>query len=111
MLLETPGGELEGSMGMLGIVAELTLSVVPLKKVAVKQLQQEDGNMVTDFREIIENSEAVALDAMWSPSAAMYTARVWHETEALTPGDAANIFLRAPEEWLTKVCLSACLPL
>ena len=38
-ILDTPGDWLEGSLGMLGIVTEVTLEVVPQRKVAVKQLQ------------------------------------------------------------------------
>lgn len=39
-------------------------------------MQEEDADLVGDLREIIENSDAVALDVTWSPSAGMYTARV-----------------------------------
>jgi FAD/FMN-containing dehydrogenase len=37
--LDAPGDLLEGSLGMLGIVTEVTLQVVPARKVAVRQLQ------------------------------------------------------------------------
>ncbi len=59
--------------------------------------------MVTDLRDIIDNSEALALDVTWSPTAGMYTARVWHETEEGSRGDARNVMLQQPSEWLDKV--------
>ncbi len=38
-VLERPQTLLEGSMGLLGVITELTIEVVPAKKVAVKQIQ------------------------------------------------------------------------
>lgn len=67
-------------------------------------VQEEDVEMVGDLREIIENSEAVALDVTWNPTAGMYLARVWHETESSTVGDAVNTWMHASDSWLTKVC-------
>lgn len=79
-VLSEPGDLLEGSVGMLGLVTEVTLFVQPARKVAVRQLQGEDFGMVSDMRDIIDNSAAISLDVMWSPTAGMYTARVWHGT-------------------------------
>ncbi len=43
MLEDNPGALLEGSLGMLGVITELTLEVAAAKKVAVKQLQVGRG--------------------------------------------------------------------
>lgn len=63
--------------------------------------------MVADLRDIIDNSEAVSLDVTWNPTAGMYQARVWHEAERHARGDARNVFMQPPTEWLGKV--GACL--
>ena len=60
--------------------------------------------MVADLRDIIDNSEAVSLDVTWNPTAGMYQARVWHETDRHARGDARNVWMQPPTDWLSKVC-------
>eukprot|EP00798_Chlamydomonas_sp_ICE-L_P002351 gene2351-8657_t len=102
-VLDEPGTLLEGSLGLLGVVTELTIAVSPAKKVAVRQLQEEDVSMAADLRDIIERSQAAALDVTWSPAAGMYTARIWHEAEASAPGEARSTEMHTEMEWLEKV--------
>ena len=64
--------------------------------------------MVADLRAIIENSEAAGLEVSWSPSAGLYTARVWHETDANMPGTAHSTWLHASPDWLKKVRVCVC---
>jgi hypothetical protein len=45
----------------------------------------------------------VALDVTWSPAAGLYTARVWHETESDTLGEARNSWMQADPQWLAEV--------
>ena len=59
--LVAPGQLLEANLGLLGVVTEVTLQVVPARKVAVSELMADDGKMVTELRAIIESGEAVAL--------------------------------------------------
>lgn len=59
--------------------------------------------MVGDLREVIENSEAASLDVTWSPTAGMYTARVWFEAQTAVPGNARNVFLHSKREALQAV--------
>mmetsp|Transcript_5231 Transcript_5231/g.11442 ORF Transcript_5231/g.11442 Transcript_5231/m.11442 type:complete len:590 (-) Transcript_5231:711-2480(-) len=101
--LDTPGDLLEGSLGLLGVITELSFIAAPVRKVAVKQLQEEDVEFIGDLTEIVENSHGLALDVTWSPSAGMYTARVWHETEPSDIGNAANNLFRGPSELLQQV--------
>ncbi|PNG99666.1 hypothetical protein TSOC_014550, partial [Tetrabaena socialis] len=101
--LDAPGDLLEGSLGMLGVVTEVTLYVQRKKKMAVRLLQSEDFDLVADLRDIIDNSEALALDVTWNPTAGMYQARVWHETDAASVGDARNVVLQPPADWLEQL--------
>ncbi len=55
--LESPGDLLEGSLGLLGVITEVTLEVVPAKKAAVMQLQQEDVHMLEELRQVIQESK------------------------------------------------------
>jgi hypothetical protein len=54
-------------------------------------------------RDIIETEDAVSLDVTWSPAAGMYMARVWHETESDTLGEARNSWMQADSQWLAEV--------
>ncbi|PNW85242.1 hypothetical protein CHLRE_03g177600v5 [Chlamydomonas reinhardtii] len=101
--LDTPGELLEGSLGMLGVVTEVTMYVQAKKKMAVRQIMSEDFDLVADLRDIIDNSEALALDVTWNPTAGMYQARVWHETDAGSRGDARNMVLQPPADWLAAL--------
>ncbi|GIL73236.1 hypothetical protein Vretifemale_3462, partial [Volvox reticuliferus] len=60
-------------------------------------------DLVADLRDIIDNSEALALDVTWNPTAGMYQARVWHETDAVSRGDARNVRLQQPPDWLMEL--------
>ncbi|KAG2500003.1 hypothetical protein HYH03_002285 [Edaphochlamys debaryana] len=101
--LENPAELLEGSMGMLGVVTEVTMYVQAKRKMAVRQMQAEDFDLVADLRDIIDNSEAMALDVTWNPTAGMYQARVWHETDEAARGDAMNAFMHPPADWLAAL--------
>ncbi|GLI69127.1 hypothetical protein VaNZ11_013682 [Volvox africanus] len=102
-VLDNPGQVLEGSLGMLGLVTEATMYVQKRKKMAVRQIQSEDFDLVADLRDIIDNSEALALDVTWNPTAGMYQARVWHETDAVSRGDARNVLFQQPADWLMEL--------
>ncbi|GIL42745.1 hypothetical protein Vafri_672 [Volvox africanus] len=102
-VLDNPGQVLEGSLGMLGLVTEATMYVQKKKKMAVRQIQSEDFDLVADLRDIIDNSEALALDVTWNPTAGMYQARVWHETDAVSRGDARNVLFQQPVDWLMEL--------
>ncbi|GFR41090.1 hypothetical protein Agub_g1731 [Astrephomene gubernaculifera] len=101
--LDHPGELLEGSLGLLGVVTEVTMYVQPKKKMAVRQIQSEDFDLVADLRDIIDNSEALSLDVTWNPTAGMYQARVWHETDPVSRGDARNVALQPPIDWLLQL--------
>ncbi|GLC51218.1 hypothetical protein PLESTB_000478500 [Pleodorina starrii] len=102
-ILDNPGQVLEGSLGMFGVVTEVTMYVQQKKKMAVRQIQSEDFDLVADLRDIIDNSEALALDVTWNPTAGMYQARVWHETDAASRGDSHNVQLQQPPDWLMEL--------
>ncbi|KXZ56870.1 hypothetical protein GPECTOR_1g785 [Gonium pectorale] len=102
-LLDTPGEVLEGSLGLLGVVTEVTMYVQRKKKMAVRQIQSEDFDLVADLRDIIDNSEALSLDVMWNPTAGMYQARVWHFTDVASRGEARNAQLQPPADWLLQL--------
>lgn len=47
--------------------------------------------------------QAHALDVTWSPAAAIYTTRVWHEGDAAMQGNSINGHMHAPQAWLDQV--------
>ena len=57
LALDTPGDLLEGSLGLFGVVTEMTLDVTVARKLTVMQMQQEDAFMLDELRQIIEESQ------------------------------------------------------
>ena len=103
LALDAPGDLLEGSMGLLGLLTEVTLGVRKARKLLVKTLRHEDLSMLEDIREIVERSEAQSLDVTWSPAASLYTARVWYEAEEGQEGEAVNGLSISNEQWLNEL--------
>ncbi|GAX79770.1 hypothetical protein CEUSTIGMA_g7210.t1 [Chlamydomonas eustigma] len=101
--LDSPGELLEGSLGLFGVITEVTLQVTEARKVSVLQVQQEDVYMLEEIRDVIENSQALSIDITWSPAAALYTTRVWHAGDVNMEGDSVHAHMMAPQGWLEKV--------
>jgi len=57
LALDSPGDLLEGSLGLFGVITELTLGVTRARKLTVMQMQQEDALMLDELRLIIEESQ------------------------------------------------------
>ena len=47
--------------------------------------------------------QAHSLDVTWSPAAAIYTTRVWHEGNVAMQGNSINAHMHAPQAWLDQV--------
>lgn len=63
---------------------------------------------VADLRDMIENSEALALDVTWNPTAGSYSARVWHGTEHVARGNGRCVAHQTDDAWLKQVHAVPC---
>jgi hypothetical protein len=57
--LDSPGELLEGSLGLFGVITEVTLQVTGARKVSVLQVQQEDVYMLEEIRDVIDSSKVI----------------------------------------------------
>lgn len=94
---------IEGTIGLLGVVTEISLFVDNQGKIAVEQATEEDWRMVAHIKEFINHEDAESMDVLWNVASGHYNIRLWQSADSAHDGVAKNTLFQGPHTWLNEV--------